>query len=218
LNGVQGISQSNAAGGVYGENDGGGFGVYGRTINGGTALTGDGGSRGLAEALYGGGNSDDILEAFNCSNGCNTMMRLDSVGNLFISGLLYTAGPCSTGCAHRHVESYAPRESVPSIEDFGEARMTEGRASVPLDPAFANVMDSSAPYLVFLTPEGENRGLFVAERSRSGFVVKEIEGGRSTLSFAYRIVAKPFGVNARRLPMINVVSSPHSPFRRGSGQ
>ncbi|HSP63390.1 MAG TPA: hypothetical protein VLQ90_10450 [Pyrinomonadaceae bacterium] len=216
LNGVQGISQSGGASGVYAENDGGGYGMYARTINGGAALTGDNSSGGLAEQLFGGSSSaPDILEASNCFQ-CGFQMRLDYVGNLAIGGLLYSTGQCRNGCAHHRVESYAPRESVPSIEDFGEARMTEGRAFVSLDRAFANVMDSSAPYLVFLTPEGENRGLFVAGRSRSGFVVKEIAEGRSTLSFAYRIVAKPFGVNAQRLPMINFGSGPHSPVRGGS--
>jgi hypothetical protein len=218
LNGVQGVSKASLASGVYGENDGGGYGVAGRTTTNGIALFGDGGSNGGTALVVSGGNSADVIDAISCNNGCFNAMRLDPAGDLIISGLLFTSGPCSSGCIHRRVQSYAPHESVPSMEDFGEARMVEGRAFVALDAAFANVMDLSAPYLVFLTPEGDTRGLFVAERTRSGFVVKEIADGRSTLNFAYRIVAKPFGVNAQRLPMVSDLPRPRMRSRGGSGQ
>jgi hypothetical protein len=40
-----------------------------------------------------------------------------------------------------------------------------------------------------------------------GFIVRELQGGRSDVPFEYRIVAKRFGVAAARLPMIAV---PHA--------
>lgn len=133
----------------------------------------------------------------------------DNAGNLNLFGQLFTSGVCKTGClktgpglAHR-VVSYAPKQSEPSMDDFGEAQLTNGSAYVRLDPAFANVIDDHATYLVFITPEGNSRGLYVSAKSPAGFEVRENEGGRATLAFSYRIVAKPFGSTAARLPMIS---------------
>jgi hypothetical protein len=73
---------------------------------------------------------------------------------------------------------------------------------VRLDPAFANVIDPGRPYLVLNTPEGDTRGLYVAQRTATGFTVRETMGGHSTLAFAYRIVAHPFGAREPRLPFV----------------
>jgi hypothetical protein len=86
------------------------------------------------------------------------------------------------------------------MEDVGEARLVNGRAYVRLDTAFSSTIDHQTNYLVFLTPEGDSRGLFVTNRTIGGFEVGENQGGRSTLAFSYRIVAKPYGDNAPRLP------------------
>jgi hypothetical protein len=66
-------------------------------------------------------------------------------------------------------------------------------------------------YSVSITPEGNSNGLYVSQKTLTGFAVRENNGGRSTLAFEYRIVAKPFGSNAKRLPMVDV------PLRRTMG-
>jgi len=70
---------------------------------------------------------------------------------------------------------------------------------VRFDAEFASVIDRGSDYAVFLTPEGDNRGLYVAQRTPSGFVVRESQSGRSTLAFSYRIVATPYASTERRL-------------------
>ena len=135
---------------------------------------------------------------------------LDTAGNLTIAGLITTSGSCSNGCARvksgagRRVVSYVGSESRPTMEDVGEAQVVRGQAFVRLDPSFASVIDARSPYLVFLTPEGDTNGLYVAQRTAQGFVVREIHGGTSSLGFAYRIVARPFGDSSPRLPFVNV--------------
>jgi hypothetical protein len=96
--------------------------------------------------------------------------------------------------------TYAPQASEPTIEDFGEAQLTSGAAYVHLESRFASTMAQSN-YLVFLTPEGDNRGLYVTQKSPIGFAVRESQGGHSTLAFSYRIVARPLGNVAPRLPV-----------------
>jgi hypothetical protein len=129
----------------------------------------------------------------------------DALGNVYASGKIYTAGSCNAGCAktkdgdHR-VLSYTPRESLPSMEDTGESRVVDGHAYVRIDPALANVIDEGAEFSVFITPEGDCRGLYVTQKSSAGFAVREMQGGRSTLAFAYRIVAKPYADSSSRLP------------------
>jgi hypothetical protein len=136
-------------------------------------------------------------------------LSLDQQGNLTISGVIKTSGSCQNGCSRTRngrgtqLISYAPRESSPTMEDFGEAQLVNGTAVVRIDPAYASVIDQKKDYLVFLTPDGDTKGLYVAMRSPTGFVVRETGGGRSSIQFSYRIVAKPFGVDEARLPMIS---------------
>jgi hypothetical protein len=138
----------------------------------------------------------------------NAVFDVDDSGNEHIAGQLTTGGPCRTGCiaggaVARRVISYTPRESQPTMEDFGTAQLTGGRAHVALDAAFANVIDNDSNYLVFLTPEGNCKGLFYTHKTSSGFDVEELEGGSSSVAFDYRIVAKPFGDRSARLPMVS---------------
>jgi hypothetical protein len=137
----------------------------------------------------------------------------DGKGNLTLAGQLFTNGSCHSGCiAHgpgqKRVVSYTPRESQPTMEDFGEAQLVDGEAHVALDPAFANVIDENANYFVFMTPDGDCNGLFIAGKTPTGFIVRELRGGHSSLGFEYRIVAKPFGDHSPRLPMVAVRSEP----------
>jgi hypothetical protein len=150
------------------------------------------------------GTGEAVMQVYD--HNFNALMGLSDQGNMFISGHLTTGSDCSTGCdvAGKRVRSlteYAPRETVPTMEDLGEGQLTDGRAVVALDPKFASAIDQHANYLVFLTPEGDCRGLYVAQKTSTSFTVMELQGGRSTLQFDYRIVAKPYGDNAPRLPM-----------------
>ena len=82
---------------------------------------------------------------------------------------------------------------------MGEATLRGGTARIALAADFANVIDTTKPYVVLLTPEGD-ANLYVANRSASGFEVRQVGGGRSSIEFAYRIVAKPCGAGDERLP------------------
>lgn len=149
-------------------------------------------------------------------NGKTTFV-MDNAGNEYLNGLLYTVGSCSTGCSRtRRVVSYAPRESVPSMEDIGEGQLVAGKANVRLDPSFANVIDAHAAYVVFVSPEGPNHGLYVTQKGPTGFTVMENPGGHSTIPFGYRIVARPYGVVASRLPMIDTPRSQEPVHRQMS--
>jgi hypothetical protein len=148
-------------------------------------------------------STQDMLDSYDKNS--NLTARLDSAGNLHLSGKVYTSGSCSTGCAvtltssGRSVTAYHPRAAEPIMEDYGQARLVNGRADVRIDQSFAQTLDGQAKYLVFLTPKADNRGLYVTEETRAGFVVRESQHGNATLDFDYHIVAKPFDTNGSRL-------------------
>jgi hypothetical protein len=110
--------------------------------------------------------------------------------------------------AGQQVLTYASESSTATIEDFGTARMFGGIANVALEPAFASVIDRGSPYYVFLTPLGDTRGLFVSIKTAAGFQVRETEHGRSSLSFDYRVVARPFDAPNDRLPLAPAIRRP----------
>jgi hypothetical protein len=95
--------------------------------------------------------------------------------------------------------TFSPKGASPTIEDTGTAQLVAGSASVRLDPTFAASVDTSVPYRVFLTPDGDTRGLFVGLKTPTGFVVRESQGGRSTVAFDYRIVATGLGDAGKRM-------------------
>ena len=52
-------------------------------------------------------------------------------------------------------------------------------------------------YKVFLTPEGDCRGLYV-RKSAASFEVRELAGGTSSVAFSYRIVGRRKDIRNQR--------------------
>ena len=199
-----GVEGSGAEIGVQGESSSG-TGVLGQSFDSWAVRGVSGGSTSPTGQFENTNASGFSFEAFNSVTLAD--MFFDASGNLHITGEIFTGGSCSKGCVvtqsttGQKVTSYSARGSVPSIEDFGEGRLVNGVGHVAIAPDFASLMAPRATYLVFLTPEGDNRGLYVSNKTSAGFTVLESQGGHSTLVFDYRIVAKPFGDNNARLPL-----------------
>jgi len=227
--GVQGFSTSGAgvvassdsADGVDGTAAGSGNGVSGASTGGSTAGYGVEGSSSGKDAGVGGFNSNTTVnlaagvygfssEGYGVygQTGSSSSYGLYSEGNAFVDGEIFTSGSCKNGCTQtRHVASFASRTSQPTIDDVGETVLRDGAARVALAADFANTIDLSKPYVVMLTPEGD-AALYVASRTASGFEVRQVGGGRSSIAFAYRIVAKPYGFRDERLPFKTVSDGP----------
>ena len=135
-------------------------------------------------------------------------------GNLFVSGRI-DAGvkdaivPFPDG-THRLLHCMESPEHW--FEDFGAAKLKRGRAVVKLDANFAKVI-KRGDYKVFVTPEGDCRGLYV-RKSAASFEVRELGGGTSNVAFSYRIVGRRKDIRGhRRFAKINV-TLPVFPGRR----
>jgi hypothetical protein len=171
----------------------------------GTALLANSSSTGgiatLTSTNFGGG---DPIQAWSCTCGgsANLVMRIDTAGNETLAGTLTQNGipmsvnPTSTGAK---VLTFAAQQSTRTVEDVGEGRLDHGQAYVSFDRTFASAIDGRRSYLVFITPQGDSNGLYVAQKSATGFIVRE-HSGVSNIAFDYRIVAQPYGSSAQRLP------------------
>lgn len=149
----------------------------------------------LGAANFGGG---PIMRGYAART---EVMELDNAGNLIITGKLTQRGNPGAITHTRgagDVVMYAPREAEQTVEDFGEGRLAQGQAYVHIDPRFRATMGGDS-YLVFITPQGDTAGLYVAQKTASGFAVHE-HGGQSSIAFDYRIVAQPADAPDTRLP------------------
>ena len=86
---------------------------------------------------------------------------------------------------------YAPEAPEIVFQDFGVGQLSGGRARIDLDPILANAIyvDDQHPIKVYVTLEGDCNGVFVTDKSASGFTVKELAGGTSNAKFSWQIVA-----------------------------
>lgn len=126
----------------------------------------------------------------------NNLFYVDGAGNVNYKGNLNAFARLSGGGT---VKSFSAKSTLPTVEDTGTAQLANGSAVVRLDPTFAATIDASDSYRVFVTPNGETHGLFVATKTAKGFIVREAQAGHANVSFDYRIVATALGQNGQRM-------------------
>jgi len=115
------------------------------------------------------------------------------IGDLQVTGTKAAVVPFPDG-THRAL--YCMESPELWFEDFGTAKLKRGRALVHLDADFAKVI-KRGDYKVFLTPEGDCRGLYLRRRAAS-FQVRELMGGKSSIAFSYRIVGRRKDIKGHR--------------------
>jgi hypothetical protein len=115
----------------------------------------------------------------------NNLFWIDGNGNLNYTGsLVKHSGVFGSAAATSAVQS----ATLP-VEETGTARLTFGQANVYLSPSVARSVNVNRGYQVFITPGGETRGLYVANKYSGGFTVREMYGGRSNITFDYHVYA-----------------------------
>jgi hypothetical protein len=206
LNGVQGLSESYDASGVYGENLAGGWGIAGRTfgrINDNRAAvlgeslrdpsTPPGSPNGKAAGVY--GYSETGYAGVFVSGQAGSNAPWVKSGALRVVGdMVKELGEYSEALPHPDGSKrlvYALMSPESWYEDYGRARLVEGRADVGLNADFVAVLGiDDGSYHVFLTPEAETSGLYVDRRDERAFTVREQQNGTSNTEFSYRVVAR----------------------------
>jgi hypothetical protein len=127
-------------------------------------------------------------------------------GNFQVQGDFTVTGHKSAVVPHpdgTHRRLYCVESPESWFEDFGSGKLAGGRAMVALDETFAKLV-TCKDYHVFLTPEGDCNGLYVHRKSGSGFEVRELRKGASSVGFSYRIVARRRDVKGKRLEIVEL--------------
>jgi hypothetical protein len=117
-----------------------------------------------------------------------------------VGGPKSAAVPFTDGSVRRLYATEAPESW---FEDYGEARIVNGRASVPIPADFAQAVNTAAPYYVFTESNtAEIQALAVTVRAGDHFEVKANGEGQVSGVFSYRIVAKRKDVAAPRFERV----------------
>jgi len=86
---------------------------------------------------------------------------------------------------------FCPEAPEILFEDYGVAKLNNGEIIINIDPIFAKniVVNEKHPLKVFIQLEGDCKGVYVTEKSKNSFKVKELSNGKSNIQFSWHIVA-----------------------------
>ena len=170
-----------------------GNGQPGSYLTNGSGIVGNGsviGMAGLASntttMAFGGYFCNDGVYAYvggwNLSNSIFTPYKI--VGN----------GAVSTIVENTHgdkITMFAPESPEVLFQDYGTGALTNGIAHINIDPDFArNIqVDGAHPIKVFVQLEGQCNGVYVDNKSATGFDVVELNNGSSSVYFSWSVVA-----------------------------
>lgn len=141
------------------------------------------------------GSTDGVL--FTYGSGFGGTCTIDVSGDVTCSGTIGAAAPVAGGSKKVALNTIQSPENW--FEDAGTGQLSGGEAVVNVESVFGETVNTGVEYHVFLTPNGDCKGLYVAQKSATSFVVKELGGGTSSIAFDYRIMAKRKGFEQFRL-------------------
>lgn len=156
---------------------------------------------------------DPVL--FTYGSGFGGECTLDVSGDVSCTGSVSGVVPVQGGAKKAALNAIQSPENW--FEDAGSAQLSNGEATVNIESEFGETINTGVEYHVFLTPNGDCKGLYVAQKSATSFVVKELSGGTSSIAFDYRIMAKRKGFEQIRLAdKTDLFSLKHRPVKPSS--
>jgi hypothetical protein len=155
-----------------------------------------GGSNGLGAFGPGSGAASGIGTVIR-AGGPGGICGINQTGHLSCTGQVKSV--VSTQNGTRQTETYAVQSAENWIEDYGSGQLSSGSATVTIETAFAETVNTGVEFHVFLTPGGDCKGLYVTNKTANSFEVHELGGGTSSIPFDYKIVAKRRGFENQRL-------------------
>jgi len=142
----------------------------------------------------------DSTSSFSIYNDANTQVfNVDESGDMTADG---TKSSVVAAGSNGSRKMYAIESPGVWFEDFGTAQLIDGEITVSIDPMFAQTVNLTETYHIYLTPvSGEAVLLFVTNKDISRFTVQgvNLDGQPADASFDYRIVAKRRGYEDVRM-------------------
>ncbi len=95
------------------------------------------------------------------------------------------------GLDNKEVVMFSTEAPEILFEDYGKAQLVNGYAKITLDPIFSKniTVNEKHELRVFIQLEGDCNGVYVTNKTKNGFEVKELANGNSNVSFSYHVVA-----------------------------
>jgi hypothetical protein len=206
--GVVGVANGSYACGVYGTSNNG-DGVYGYTLGGNYGVYG----RSDAEFIMGSfkgygvyGEADNCVGVYGRSENntgvvgaSNTGVAIAAAGDFVCYGSKAAEVKLKDGTLKR---LFAEEAAEVYFNDYGEETLNFGRTHIELDPLFLQTVtiNDQHPMKVFVQLNDNCKGVFVTNRSATGFDVIELQNGSSNAHFTYRVVCKRKYYEDERLP------------------
>jgi hypothetical protein len=143
-----------------------------------------------------GSGSGLVFATYGSTGDLGPQCQINDSGDLFCTGT--TSDTVAVDGGARKVALYSMQSSENWFEDAGSGQLSNGAASIQLDPTFAQTVNAGVEYHVFLTPNGDCKGLYASRKSATSFEVHELGGGKSSIAFDFRIMAKRVGYEKLR--------------------
>jgi len=80
-----------------------------------------------------------------------------------------------------------------TVQTYGTASLSSGKATIIFDPAFIASVSSENPVVVTVTPLGRSNGVYLSEISKSGFTIVENNDGKSNVDVNFIAIGKRAG-------------------------
>jgi hypothetical protein len=194
--GVQGTTPSTTI--VYPSWPAGVYGLSEYTYEfGGSGVQGENNTNGELSNSPIGGTNDGNGSLLFVSNAAGYSCWGDWQANWNCSGSSSSVVDVDNGA--RKIALYSVQAPQNWFEDLGSGQLSHGSTVVHLEPVFAQTVNSGLEYHVFLTPNGDCKGLYASRKSPTSFEVHELGGGTSNVEFDYRVVALRKGYENVRL-------------------
>jgi len=86
---------------------------------------------------------------------------------------------------------YAPESPEITFTDSGVGTLVNGVCKIDIEKVLSKniFVDEKHPLKVFIQLEGDCNGVFVTNKSANGFTVKELQNGKSNVSFSWQLIA-----------------------------
>ena len=124
---------------------------------------------------------------------------------LYVNGSFYATSKSSAADTSLGRFAFYSQEATEHwFSDFGSSQLENGQATIYLDPIFKEAISEKKPYIVLLSSTSDSNGLYVAEKNKDYFVVKEVKQGNSNATFDYQVVGPRRGYEDVRLEKIEI--------------
>lgn len=96
--------------------------------------------------------------------------------------------------------TYAATSTTVDVSTKGTGKLVNGTAKITFDTNYSQITAKDKPVIVTVTPMGETKGVYIAEVTNDGFIVKENGNGTSNASFYWIAIGEKNNANELNVP------------------